>query len=63
MKRFLYNSKQGIHIKMYSITFCFQDENGKYCAEKDNILLKISPQPGMAILFNHHRLHEGQQVR
>lgn len=41
----------------------FKDENGKYCAEKDNILLKISPQPGMAILFNHHRLHEGQQVR
>lgn len=57
----LHNAKPGILIKMYM--FCFQDENGKYCAEKDNILLKISPQPGMAILFNHHRLHEGQQVR
>ncbi|XP_048737946.2 uncharacterized protein LOC125652647 [Ostrea edulis] len=39
-----------------------KDENGKYCAEKENILCKIQPETGMAILFNHQRLHEGGQL-
>lgn len=39
-----------------------KDENGKYCAEKENIICKIKPEAGMAILFNHQRLHEGEQL-
>ncbi|XP_033734272.1 uncharacterized protein LOC117323265 isoform X2 [Pecten maximus] len=38
------------------------DETGKYCAEEENILCKIQPEAGMAIIFNHHRLHEGQKL-
>lgn len=38
------------------------DETGKYCAEEKNILCKIQPEAGMAIIFNHHRLHEGQKL-
>ncbi|XP_061173180.1 uncharacterized protein LOC133191693 [Saccostrea echinata] len=39
-----------------------KDKNGKYCAEKENVLCKITPEEGMAILFNHQRLHEGEQL-
>ena len=46
--------QQTIHFMFY-----FQDESGKYCAEAKNILHKVEPSEGMAILFNHHRLHEG----
>ncbi|XP_060081640.1 uncharacterized protein LOC132560951 [Ylistrum balloti] len=38
------------------------DETGKYCAEEKNILCKVQPEAGMAIIFNHHRLHEGQKL-
>ncbi|OWF40651.1 uncharacterized protein LOC110463519 [Mizuhopecten yessoensis] len=38
------------------------DETGKYCAEDKNILCRIQPEAGMAIIFNHHRLHEGQTL-
>lgn len=41
----------------------YKNEEGKYCAQEENILNRIRPHPGMAIAFNHHRLHEGQQVR
>ncbi|XP_076096070.1 uncharacterized protein LOC143067021 [Mytilus galloprovincialis] len=41
----------------------YKDANGKYCAEDKNILERIHPHPGMALLFNHQRLHEGQKVR
>lgn len=41
----------------------YQDAEGKYCAEEKNIRERIQPETGMAILFNHHRLHEGSQVR
>ena len=35
-----------------------QDNEGKYCADPANVLYRIRPEIGMAILFNHHRLHE-----
>lgn len=35
---------------------------GIYCAEESNILLKIAPKTGMALVFNHHILHEGHQL-
>ena len=40
----------------------YKDESGKYCAEGENIICRVQPETGMAILFNHHRLHEGEQV-
>ncbi|KAK7471519.1 hypothetical protein BaRGS_00035858 [Batillaria attramentaria] len=41
----------------------YQDEEGKYCAEEKNILCRLQPEPGLAIIFNHHRLHEGQKLK
>ncbi|KAK3596503.1 hypothetical protein CHS0354_007410 [Potamilus streckersoni] len=41
----------------------YKDELGRYCAEEKNILHSIKPETGLAIIFNHHRLHEGQAVR
>jgi len=38
-------------------------ETGRYTAEEKNILLRIKPEPGMAIIFNHAILHEGEQVK
>ena len=40
-----------------------QDENGMYRAEEKNILHRVVPEEGMAIIFNHHRLHEGAALR
>ncbi|XP_067681338.1 uncharacterized protein [Haliotis asinina] len=40
----------------------YKDENGKFCAEEKNVLYRIQPEPGMAIVFNHHRLHEGEKL-
>jgi len=37
----------------------WKDEKGKYRAQEENILLKIPPKAGMAIIFNHAILHEG----
>ena len=33
-----------------------------FCAEDDNVITRIAPRPGMALIFNHHILHEGQQL-
>ncbi|XP_070180405.1 uncharacterized protein, partial [Littorina saxatilis] len=40
----------------------FRDWDGKYCAEEKNIVCGIKPEAGMAIVFNHQRLHEGQKL-
>jgi hypothetical protein len=32
---------------------------GKYRAQEENVLLRIPPVAGMAIVFNHQILHEG----
>jgi len=37
-------------------------KTGIFQAEENYILLRISPEPGMAIIFNHQILHEGQQL-
>ncbi|XP_064639568.1 uncharacterized protein LOC135495078 [Lineus longissimus] len=37
----------------------FKDEQGRYVAEEKNILYRVQPEAGLAIIFNHHRLHEG----
>ncbi|KAK6181570.1 hypothetical protein SNE40_009397 [Patella caerulea] len=37
-------------------------EDGKYCAEDKNIIYRIHPKSGLGIIFNHHRLHEGQRL-
>lgn len=36
---------------------------GKYCAEDKNIICSVQPETGLAIIFNHHRLHEGAQLK
>jgi hypothetical protein len=36
---------------------------GIFQAEERNILLRIQPVAGMAIVFNHQLLHEGQQLK
>jgi hypothetical protein len=41
----------------------FKDVQGRYVAEEKNILYRIQPDPGLAIIFNHHRLHEGSTLR
>ncbi|XP_060571032.1 uncharacterized protein LOC132729314 [Ruditapes philippinarum] len=42
----------------------YKDEvTGKYCAEEKNILCSVQPEAGLGILFNHHRLHEGAQLK
>ncbi len=41
----------------------WKDEKlGIFKAKEENILLKIKPEPGMAIVFNHELLHEGGQI-
>lgn len=41
----------------------YKNDDGKYCAEEKNIICSIQPEAGLAIIFNHHRLHEGQQLK
>jgi len=36
--------------------------NGKFYADQENITLRIVPEIGLALLFNHHMLHEGQAL-
>jgi hypothetical protein len=36
---------------------------GIFKADEANILLKVVPEPGMAIVFNHEILHEGEQLK
>ncbi|GFO27456.1 2OGFe(ii) oxygenase family oxidoreductase [Plakobranchus ocellatus] len=40
----------------------YMGPDGKYCAEEKNILYHVQPETGMAIIFNHNRLHEGQRL-
>ncbi|KAL6066982.1 Fe2OG dioxygenase domain-containing protein [Balamuthia mandrillaris] len=40
----------------------YKDETGIYRAQEHNILQKLKPEPGMALVFNHRILHEGGQV-
>lgn len=44
-------------------TLYMDEASGKYCAEQKNILHSMQPQTGLAIVFNHFRLHEGAQLR
>jgi len=39
------------------------DENGHFCAEEQNILHRVVPAAGMALVFNHHILHEGEELK
>jgi hypothetical protein len=36
---------------------------GIYKAQEENILYKIKPEEGMALIFNHHILHEGEALQ
>ncbi|KAL4237219.1 hypothetical protein ACF0H5_001937 [Mactra antiquata] len=38
-------------------------KTGVYCAEEKNILCSVKPETGLSIIFNHHRLHEGAQLK
>jgi len=38
-------------------------DNGMFRAEEKNILCRIVPTPGMALVFNHIILHEGEALR
>ncbi|XP_055880160.1 uncharacterized protein LOC106078906 [Biomphalaria glabrata] len=40
----------------------YKGSDGKYCAEEKNILCRIQPEEGQAIIFNHNRLHEGEKL-
>ncbi|XP_059168657.1 uncharacterized protein LOC131950487 [Physella acuta] len=40
----------------------YKGPDGKYCAEEKNILCKVKPETGLAIIFNHNRLHEGEKL-
>lgn len=39
------------------------EEKGIFCAEKRNILGGVKPQPGRALVFDHHILHEGEELQ
>jgi len=41
----------------------FKDDSGIFRAQEENIYSKIKPVAGLAIVFNHRILHEGEQVR
>ena len=42
----------------------YKDEaTGIYRAQEENILYKIKPEEGMALIFNHHILHEGEALQ
>jgi len=38
-------------------------ETGLFCAEEENIVGCVVPETGMAIVFNHYMLHEGEALR
>ena len=40
----------------------FADSSGRFCAPESQIYLKVKPEKGMCIVFNHHFLHEGDKV-
>jgi hypothetical protein len=33
------------------------------CTQEENILHRLKPEPGMALVFNHMILHEGERVQ
>lgn len=37
----------------------YKNEEGKFVAEDKNILYRLKPKKGMALVFNHGLLHEG----
>jgi hypothetical protein len=39
------------------------EATGIHEAEKEKILCKIKPEAGMALIFNHHILHEGEALQ
>jgi hypothetical protein len=41
----------------------FKDETGIFRAQEENILFRVKPEPGMALVFNHMILHEGERVQ
>ncbi|KAH9499617.1 hypothetical protein Btru_074278 [Bulinus truncatus] len=41
----------------------YKGPDGRYCAEEKNIFCRIQPEVGQAIIFNHNRLHEGEQLQ
>ncbi|XP_064602326.1 uncharacterized protein LOC135468167 [Liolophura sinensis] len=41
----------------------YKDDTGKFCAEEKKILCRLQPLEGQAIVFNHHRLHEGGRLK
>jgi hypothetical protein len=38
-------------------------ERGGRGAQEENILHRLKPEPGMALVFNHMILHEGERVQ
>jgi len=38
-------------------------ENGCFCAEEQHILHRVVPVSGMALVFNHNILHEGEALK
>ena len=40
----------------------YQDPNGRFCAEEKNIIQRIKPEPGLAVIFNHKLMHEGEAL-
>ena len=49
-------------IKIVYFILSSKGPDGKYCAEEKNILCRIHPETGLAIIFNHNRLHEGEKL-
>jgi hypothetical protein len=39
------------------------DSSASVCAQEENILHRLKPEPGMALVFNHMILHEGERVQ
>jgi len=36
---------------------------GRFCAEEKNIVFRVVPTSGMALIFNHMMLHEGEELK
>ena len=39
------------------------DAEGRIAAGADDVLLAVRPEPGLALIFNHRIMHEGQALR
>ena len=40
-----------------------EDSEGRLCADTKNVLLSIQPEAGMAVIFNHRLMHEGEALK